>query len=72
MDYVRKLTAEEETSLQAKADRDGTTIKEMLDTKIVQYLEAVAADNNADAERMLSEKLSAMTPEQKAALASSL
>lgn len=72
MDYVRKLTAEEEASLQAKADRDGSTIQEMLDTKIAQYLEAVAADNNADAERLLAEKLAAMTPEQKAALASSL
>lgn len=72
MDYVRKLTAEEVASLQAKADRDVTTIQAMLDTKIGQYLEAVAADNNADAERMLSEKLAAMTPEQKAALASSL
>lgn len=72
MEYVRKLTAEEVASLQAKADRDETTITEMLDTKIAQYLEAVAVDNNADAERMLAEKLAAMTPEQKAALASSL
>lgn len=70
--YSRNLTAEEEASLQTKADRDGTTITEMLDTKIAQYLEAVAADNNADAERLLAEKLAAMTPEQKAALASSL
>lgn len=72
MDYVRKLTAEEEASLQAKADRDETTIQAMLDTKIDQYLKAVATDNNADAERMLAEKLSAMTPEEKAALAASL
>lgn len=72
MEYVRKLTAEEESALQTKADRDGTTITEMLDTKIAQYLEAVAVDNNADAERLLAEKLSAMTPEQKASLAASL
>ena len=72
MEYNRKLTAEEVASLQAKADRDGTTITEMLDTKIAQYLEAVATDNNADAERMLAAKLSAMTPEQKASLAESL
>lgn len=72
MQYSRNLTAEEEAALQAKADRDETTITEMLDTKIAQYLEDVARDNNADAERLLAEKLSAMTPEQKAALASSL
>lgn len=72
MEYVRKLTAEEVDSLQSKADRDKTTIKEMLDTKIGHYLAAVARDNNAEADRALSEKLAAMTPEQKAALASSL
>lgn len=72
MEYVRKLTAEEESAIQTKADRDGTTITAMLDTKIAQYLEAVEADNNADAERLLSQKLSVMTPEQKAVLAASL
>lgn len=72
MEYIRKLTAEEEAALQTKADRDGTTITEMLDTKIAQYLEAVAVDNNADAERLLAEKLAAMTPSQKVALAETL
>lgn len=72
MEYVRKLTAEEVAALQTKAARDETTITEMLDTKIAQYLEAVANDNNADAEKLLAEKLKAMTPEQKAALASTL
>ena len=72
MEYIRKLTAEEEASLQAKADRDKTTIAAMLDTKIAQYLDDVARDNNADAERLLAEKLAAMTPSQKAALAETL
>lgn len=72
MQYVRNLTAEEETALQTKADRDGTTITAMLDTKIAQYLVLVDADNNAEAERLLAVKLAAMTPAQKAALASSL
>jgi len=72
MQYLRTLTAEEESELQTKADRDGTTITAMLDTKIAQYIEDVKRDNGTAVEAALAKKLAEMTPEQKAALAASL
>ena len=48
MDYLRSLTLPEESLLSSKAAKDQTTVKEMLDTKINQYLEDVKRDMGLD------------------------
>ena len=68
MDYLRTLTAAEQQSLQSKADRDKTTIKMMLDTKVDQYLADVARDNGTDVDAQIAKRLAAKTEAEKATL----
>ena len=72
MDYVRPLTAAEQTSLQSKADRDGTTISDMLDAKIAQFLVDVNRDNGLDVDTQIAKKLSVKTLAEKESLLPSL
>lgn len=72
MDYLRPLTAAEQASLQSKADRDKTTIVEMLDAKIAQYLADVARDNGTDIDSRLATKINALDDAGKEALVASL
>ena len=72
MDYLRPLTPAEQMSLRLKADRDKTTITEMLDAKIAQYLVDVERDNGTDVNTRLAKKLEPLTDAQKEALVATL
>ena len=72
MDYTHTLTLAEETVLQAKADKDKTTIKTMLDTKVDQYLADVRREAGQDVDAEIAKRLATKTDVEKQAILSTL